>query len=134
MTPFLTSSERLSGYSLDKRHSTNRHRKRVRVIAGATKYTYCAAKCLVEFTSAKRGTVSTLFVHSITPDGSSASSTRRRQEGYVKGTEKSSEAEKYYSRPIYGGITRVSFYKTMIESSDMERSGYVDRDQLMLRF
>lgn len=144
------SSERLSGYSLDMQHSKKRHWKRVDAIAGATKYTYCTAKCLGGIYFRKKGDyvnfILCIQLHQGREDGFlDWSSTKELklsvipletwQEGYLKRTGRSSEAEKkYYSRPIDGGNTQVSFHKTMLEWSYRERSGYIERDQLMPRF
>ncbi|KAH9365892.1 hypothetical protein HPB48_022624 [Haemaphysalis longicornis] len=41
---------------------------------------------------------------------------------------------KFYSRPIGGSNTGVYFSETKVDSSDIERDGYVKGDQLLLRF
>ncbi|KAH9365908.1 hypothetical protein HPB48_015265 [Haemaphysalis longicornis] len=44
------------------------------------------------------------------------------------------DSQKYFSRPIDGSNRAVRFADSSIESSDLEREGYVKKDQLLIRF
>lgn len=58
-----------------------------------------------------------------------------RQELHRDGTPGSEEVKRVsYCRPIGGSNTPVRFIGTRVQSSDVEREGYVKNDQLLLRF
>lgn len=58
-----------------------------------------------------------------------------RQERNLDATPNASGAHKRkYSRPIEGSNRPIFFPLTRVESTDIERDGYVKRDQLLLRF